>query len=202
MFIWIFVHLNKSSFNFIRLIFRSRYASRSRRFCSSWLQSVSRLSALLAVMTALLAATIQPMRLNTRLELTDVAKIAQMKMTVLTRNERKIPRNSGSFQKHLGSASYFFSTSCSLIEWPPMCCWWKKRFLVEATKKRKNFFSVNFDCLRKKTCTKTSRRAFFEYSLKTSLFTSLQNKGFFSSGKKGRCRERLYKEMATQKIKW
>ena len=75
----------------------------------------------------------------------------------------------------------------------------KKRFLVEATKKRKNFFSVNFDCLRKKTCTKTSRRAFFEYSLKTSLFPSLQNKGFFSSGKKGRCRERLYKAMATQK---
>ena len=55
-FIWIFVHLNKSSFNFIRLIFRSRYASRSRRFCSSWLQSVSRLSALLSVMTARLSS--------------------------------------------------------------------------------------------------------------------------------------------------
>jgi len=69
MFIWIFVHLNKSSFNFIRLIFRSSQASRSRRFCGSWLQSVSRLSALVALMAALLAAIIHPMRLKARSQL-------------------------------------------------------------------------------------------------------------------------------------
>ena len=108
MFIWIFVHLNKSSFNFARLIFRSRHASRSRRFCGSWLQSVSRLSALLAVMAALLAATIQPMRLKARSQFADAAKIEKMKTAVLTRNGGKLSRTSGSFQKHLGSASYFF----------------------------------------------------------------------------------------------
>ena len=108
MFIWIFVHSNKSSFNFVRLIFRSRHASRSRRFCGSWLQSVSRLSALLAVMAALLAATIQPMRLKARSQFADAAKIEKMKTAVLTRNGGKLSRTSGSFQKHLGSASYFF----------------------------------------------------------------------------------------------
>ena len=56
MFIWIFVHLNKSSFNFVCLIFCSRHASRRRHFCGSWLQSVA----------PLLAETIHPIRLNAR----------------------------------------------------------------------------------------------------------------------------------------
>ena len=116
MFIWIFVHLNKSSFNFVRLIFRSRHSFRSRRFCGSWLQSVSRLSALVAVMPTLLAEIINPMRLNARSQFAEAAKMGKMKIAVLTRNEGKVSRICGSCQKHRGSASYFFF-NCLFFDW-------------------------------------------------------------------------------------
>ena len=50
----------------------------------------------------------------------------------------------------------------------------KKSFFFSTSKKRKSFFFSNFDFFRKKTCTKTFRRAFFENSFKIRLFTCLQ----------------------------
>ena len=46
---WKKIYLNKSSFNFVRLIFCSWQSFRSRRFWGSWLQNVRSFSALSAV---------------------------------------------------------------------------------------------------------------------------------------------------------
>ena len=158
-------------------------------------------------MAALLAAIIQPMRLKARSQFADAAKIEKMKTAVLTRNGGKLSRTSGSFQKHLGSASYFFfnvyqlflvkidfdvilpfrhfgfkkrfrhsEIDCDQKKWvlfSTALCGEKKVFF-STSKKRKSFFFSNFDFFRKKTCTKTFRRAFFENSFKIRLFTCLQ----------------------------
>ena len=56
--------------------------------------------------------------------------------------------------------------------------------IVEAIKKFKSFFFANLEFLGKKTCVRTSRRASFEDSLQTSVFTCLQKLGIFSAEKK------------------
>ena len=102
---WMKIYLNKSSFNFVRLIFRSRQSSRSRRFWGSWLQSVRRLSALSAVIAALLFATIHPIRLNARSQLAEEDKMEKTNTATLTWNHGNVSRASRSFQKHRGSPS-------------------------------------------------------------------------------------------------
>ena len=104
---WMKVYLNKSSFNFVRLIFRSQHNSRSQRFRESWLQSVRRLSALSAVIAAILFATTNPIRLNDRSQLAEEDKMEKTNIAMLTRNDGKVSHASRSFQKHRGSSSYF-----------------------------------------------------------------------------------------------
>jgi len=62
--------------------------------------------------------------------------------------------------------------------------------IVEAIKKFRSFFFANLEFLGKKTCVRTSRRASFEDSLQTSVFTCLQKLGIFL----GRKKEHLHRE--------
>ena len=71
------------------------------------MQSVSRLSALVAVMPTLLAEIIHPMRLNARSQFAEDAKMEKLKIAVLTRNEGNVFRTSGSFQKHRDQKNEF-----------------------------------------------------------------------------------------------
>ena len=82
----------------------------------------------------------------------------------------------------------------------------RKAFFCEASKKNAevSFFFSNFDFFRKKTCTRTSRRAFFEYSFKIGLFTFLQ-KIRILLGRKKRPVPRKYKilqDSCPPKSKW
>ena len=82
----------------------------------------------------------------------------------------------------------------------------KKLFFVKLQKKTQKFlfFFSNFDFFRKKTCTRTSRRAFFENSFKIGLFTFLQ-KIRILLGRKKRPVPRKYKilqDSCPPKSKW
>ena len=154
MFIWIFVHLNKSSFNFARLIFRSRHSFRSQRFCGSWLQSVSRFSKLVAVMPTLLAEIIHPMRLNARSQFAEAAKMEKMKIAVLTRNEGNVFRTSETFQKHRDQKKWVLCSATLSSE--------KSSFFGRSYQKASKNLFLNFDCSREKRCTRTFKRTFFE----------------------------------------
>ena len=72
--------------------------------------------------------------------------------------------------------------------------------IVEAIKKFRSFFFANLEFLGKKTCVRTSRRASFEDSLQTSVFTCLQKLGIFLGRKKEHLhRERFWKAVDHKK---
>ena len=103
-------------------------------------------------------------------------------------------KKSSSFRNWLSPKKVSFVLNSTL--------WWKKSAFFKASKKRKSFFFSNFDFFRKKTCTRTSRRGFFENSFEIRLFTCLQKIRILLGRKKRPAPRKTLQDSDPQKSNW